>query len=266
LGEDEYFEFTVDFSAFASPDLQFSFDERRSSAGPRNFEIRYSTDGVTFSTAAGPLSIPNNTSWRSQSFNLSGLNSNIGGQSAVRFRIYGYGATGAAGTWRIDNVTFTLNNPTAVVLGDVGLVSVGVDEVLDGLGAADMSLEGLRGLLAVWGPAAAQALNGAGREALLDALWDYLDPDGDGRVVLFRWETLEQRGTLGFYVERRVGDAWTRIHAELLPALVAAPMGAQYWMVDPGAHTGEVHEYRLIEVEARGTKRMYGPFALDLDE
>jgi hypothetical protein len=85
-------------------------------------------------------------------------------------------------------------------------------------------------------------------------------------VVVFRWETLEQCGAVGFYVERRVGEAWTRIHAELLPALVAAPMGAQYWMADPGARPGEAYGYRLIELEARGTMRMYEPFALDLDE
>ncbi|MCU0832916.1 MAG: hypothetical protein MUC77_00570 [Chromatiaceae bacterium] len=83
---------------------------------------------------------------------------------------------------------------------------------------------------------------------------------------MFRWETLEQRGTVGLYVERRADGAWMPIHAELLPALVAAPMGAQYWMVDPGAFTREGHKYRLIEVEARGTTREYGPFTLDLDE
>ncbi|MCU0832917.1 MAG: hypothetical protein MUC77_00575 [Chromatiaceae bacterium] len=152
--------------------------------------------------------------------------------------------------------------PTAVVLGDVDLASVAVGDMLDGLGVADMSVEDLRALLAVWDPVAAEALGGAGREALLDALRDYLDPDGDGAVVVFRWETLEQRGTVGFYAERRADDAWMPIHAELLPALVAAPMGAQYWMADPGAAPGAEYEYRLIELEARGTAREYGPFRL----
>ncbi|MCU0788540.1 MAG: DUF11 domain-containing protein, partial [Verrucomicrobia bacterium] len=156
-----------------------------------------------------------------------------------------------------DDVTLT---PTAVIMGDVSLDVTSVSDFLEAIGVDRLDAEGLLGLLAAWDPAAAQALSGADREALLDALRDYLDPDGDGAVVVFRWETLEQRGTVGFYAERRVGDAWTPIHSELLPALVAAPMGAQYWMADPGARPGEAYEYRLIELEARGTTREYGPF------
>ncbi len=156
-----------------------------------------------------------------------------------------------------DDVTLT---PTAVVMGHVSLDVTNLTDFLEASGVGGLDAAGLLEFLAVWDPAAAEALSGAGREALLDALRDHLDPDGDGRVVVFRWETLEQRGTVGFYVERRIGDAWMRIHTGLLPALVAAPMGAQYRMADPGARPGEAYEYRLIELEARGTTREYGPF------
>ena len=80
--------------------------------------------------------------------------------------------------------------------------------------------------------------------------------------MVLRWETLEERGTVGFYAERWQGGDWVKINAEMLPGLIAAPMGAQYWLADPGARPGDGYQYRLIEVEARGTTREYGPFDL----
>ncbi|NLI46786.1 MAG: hypothetical protein GX414_06735 [Acidobacteria bacterium] len=93
----------------------------------------------------------------------------------------------------------------------------------------------------------------------------YLDPDGDGRVVVFRWETLEERGAIGFYADRLTDGTWVRINAGMLPGLIASPMGAEYWLADPGASPDNDYVYRLIEVEARGTTREYGPFNLRVD-
>jgi len=101
--------------------------------------------------------------------------------------------------------------------------------------------------------------------ALQQALADYLDPDGDGVIAIMRWDTLEERGTIGFYAERRQpGGAWTRINDSLLPGLITAPMGGEYQLVDPGARRGIVYEYRLVEIEARGSTRTYGPYTLQL--
>ncbi len=106
LDADRYFEFKVDLSTFA--DISLSFAERRSGTGPLTYEIHYSIDGTTFTQIASSVTtLPNNTNWRSHSFDLSDLNSEIAGQSSVQFRIYGYGATGTGGTWRIDDVNFT---------------------------------------------------------------------------------------------------------------------------------------------------------------
>lgn len=81
--------------------------------------------------------------------------------------------------------------------------------------------------------------------------------------MLLRWNTLEQRGTVGFYADRRAaGCRWVRINTRLLPAIVAAPMGAEYVLADPGAQPCADYDYRLIELEARGTTRAYGPFPL----
>ena len=62
-----------------------------------------------------------------------------------------------------------------------------------------------------------------------------ISPDGDGQVALFRWETLEERGTIGFFVYRRQDDSeWHQINYEMLPGMITAPMGAEYMLADPG--------------------------------
>ena len=107
----------------------------------------------------------------------------------------------------------------------------------------------------------------AGRQTLLSALSTYLDPDGDGQVAVFRWDTLEERGTIGFYVERRQGAGdWVRINGDLLPGLINAPMGAEYQLADPTAGAGQAYEYRLIELEANGDTRTYGPFSVEMPQ
>jgi hypothetical protein len=108
-------------------------------------------------------------------------------------------------------------------------------------------------------------LAGADREAILAALRDFLDPDGDGLVAVLRWDTLEERGTIGFYVERREGEGtWTLLHDDLLPGLINAPLGGAYQLADPAARTGGRYQYRLIEQEAAGNTRRYGPYSMEL--
>ena len=99
-----YVEFKVDMSNYQ--DLSLSLAERRSNTGPLAFEIHYSTDGVNFTQIASTVTVPNNTDWRMHTFDLTSLNSQIAGQPAVRFRIYGYNTGTASGTWRLDDVIF----------------------------------------------------------------------------------------------------------------------------------------------------------------
>jgi hypothetical protein len=79
----------------------FDFDERRSGTGPGNVfvEVDFTlADGTTGSSGVASGSIPDNSSWRSQSFVFT-LNC-----TAATFRIYGYNAEGSTGTWRFDNI------------------------------------------------------------------------------------------------------------------------------------------------------------------
>jgi uncharacterized repeat protein (TIGR01451 family) len=174
--------------------------------------------------------------------------------------------TATLSTTGLSNVTSSATykgvNPTAVNMGAVELLTVTISDFLSGMGVNELDAAGLLNLLRAWDPASAEYYSNAGREKLLAAVKDYLDPDSDGLVVVLRWETLEERGTVGFYAERRQDGEWTRINSKMLPGMIASPMGAQYWLVDPGARPDDKYQYRLIEVEARGATREYGPFDL----
>ena len=157
--------------------------------------------------------------------------------------------------------------PTAVTIGKVELTVVESSDFLTGLNAEQMTETELLALLASWDADLAQALANADRKSILDALIDYLDPDRDGQIAVLAWDTLEERGTIGFYVERREGEngIWEQVNNEMLPGLITAPMGGEYQLADPAARSGQTYDYQLIEQEARGTRRTYGPYQLKME-
>lgn len=154
--------------------------------------------------------------------------------------------------------------PTHATVGSVTLESALVAEVLQMLASGGGDL---RAALEILAPEAAAALPAdADAQQILDALTHYLDPDGDGKVALVRWETVEERGTVGFFVERAgAGGGWSRINHGMLRGLVDASMGGEYVLADPEARSGNTYSYRLIELEAWGTQREHGPYTLVLE-
>jgi hypothetical protein len=170
----------------------------------------------------------------------------------------------AVGNGEVEDYLIIIGNPTAVTLGKVDLNAVSVDDFLNELGANQVDDAALLAILKAWDPELAASV-GAGRDAILAALMQYLDPDGDGLVAVLHWDTLEERGTAGFYVERADGESdWALINNQMLPGMVFAPMGAEYKLADPGAQGGRVYQYKLIELETSGNTREYGPFELEL--
>ncbi len=156
-------------------------------------------------------------------------------------------------------------NPTAVTIGDVELGSIPVPDFLSQIGLDQMDVTALYALLTEWAPDLAASVDANDREAILTALAQYLDSDGDGQVAIIAWQTLEERGTIGFYVERQEdGGSWITLNDEMLPGLITAPMGGEYMLADPQAVSGRLYRYQLIEQEARGTQRSYGPFELEI--
>ncbi len=157
-------------------------------------------------------------------------------------------------------------NPTAVTIGKVEIESVDVEVFLQGIGAYNLSDSDLLSLLATFSPDQAAALEYVDRIETIRALRQFIDPDGDGVVAVFEWETLEQRGTVGFYVERlEPGKNWSRLNNSLLPAIIPAPLGGEYMIVDPQALSGNTYQYRLIELEAWGSQQYYGPFEVKME-
>ena len=213
-------------------------------AGTNVFRLPFGSDPTSM-----PVAVPNGV--------LDGLY-----YARVRVSTDGTTANSAATNGEVEDYLIVVGNPTAVTMGDVDLVVTGVPAFLRDIGANDLDAAGLRAMLQAWDPVAAAKLKGADVKTLLKALRDYLDPDGDGQVIVFRWETLAERGTIGFYAERNQNGVWSRINAQMLPGLIASPMGAQYWLADPGARATDNNQYKLIELDARGRTNEYGPFDL----
>jgi len=151
-------------------------------------------------------------------------------------------------------------------VGNVEMSAREVEDVLAVLDLEGMDAKALNDLLASWDPAMAEILEGAEREALLPAMYDVLDPDGDGRVAVIRWQTLKEHGALGFYVERQGSEngPWQRLGDDLLRGLLTAREGGDYLLLDPRA-SGRVR-YQVVEQQAWGGQRHYGPWTVDLSD
>ena len=72
------------------------------------------------------------------------------------------------------------------------------------------------------------------------------------------WTTAAERGTLGFFVHRRVGDETTQVNE----ALVLGVGGGTYSVVDADAPSGVQVEYILEEIETDLGSQEYGPAIL----
>ena len=98
----DYYAFALTPNAGFSMTLtQLMLDEKRSLTGIRNWVVRSSLD--SFSSDLATFSVPDDDLTRTgQTINLSASFASL--TSVTEFRIYGFGAEGAAGTWRVDNV------------------------------------------------------------------------------------------------------------------------------------------------------------------
>ncbi|MDW8295867.1 MAG: lamin tail domain-containing protein [Raineya sp.] len=101
LDLNRYFSFTITANAgFVLNLSSFELDEIRSGTGPTQWVLRSSRDGFTTDlgtyTNTGTTLITNRVIALNENFyNVSG---------SIEFRIYAFGASSAAGTWRVDNV------------------------------------------------------------------------------------------------------------------------------------------------------------------
>ncbi len=105
-----YFEFTLTPAAGAAISLsQISFGSRATGTGPKNYDIRTSTDGFATALASAALATGSTWAFFSNPVSLTGTTDQV-----ITIRIYGYNGSGspAAGTanWRIDDLAVTLSD------------------------------------------------------------------------------------------------------------------------------------------------------------
>jgi hypothetical protein len=224
-----------------------------------------SSPGTTCQTVADNAGVAT-----SHTFEWTGLPA-ASGHTYARFRVCstigecntatGFAANGEVEDYRI-YFDFT---PTAVTLGGFDMEVREVDDYLAELGVNQLGRAELLDLVRSLAPD--QPVSESNDTAsLIVHLRASLDPDGDKKVAVLRWDTLEERGTIGFYVHRREeakGD-WIQVNDDMLPGLITAPMGGRYMLADPEARSGGVYLYHLIEQEAAGATRSYGPFTLKM--
>jgi hypothetical protein len=120
----DYFQFQ--FSTLTFSNIAITWSHFRSSTGPADFSLRYSTDGSSFTTFTNYS--PSTNTWSSTSNNLASVFTadlstitSINDQADVYFRLVADSAPSAtSGTSRIDNITIVPEPSTYAMLALAG--------------------------------------------------------------------------------------------------------------------------------------------------
>lgn len=86
----------------------------------------------------------------------------------------------------------------------------------------------------------------------------------DNGQAWVEWETASEIGTTGFNIYRLdpSTDEFVQLNDRLLPALGGARQGGVYRFPDPNVVPGRQSTYAFEEIEAKGDKHTYGPYAV----
>lgn len=135
-----YWELAVAMLPGFQLDMQkIRFDSYSSLTGPTAWALRSSADGYVGDLASGALA--NNASWQT-------ISANPGSSPAtdmVTYRLYGSGASSAAGAWRLDNLSFT--GAVSVVGG--AYIATDSDLKTNGLGLVASVQDAVSGIFAI---------------------------------------------------------------------------------------------------------------------
>lgn len=140
----DYFQFQVSTLAYSSGHLVIAWDQTSSGTGPRDFELRYSTDGSSYAPLGITYSVLEHSSpnpqWNGSTAHViyafardtSAMSGQLLGEPALFLRLVNTsavsangGTVGAAGTSRIDNFTVTAVPEAAANAGLLGLALAG---------------------------------------------------------------------------------------------------------------------------------------------
>ncbi len=88
-----------------------------------------------------------------------------------------------------------------------------------------------------------------------------------GNSVAVEWTTASEVGTVGFFLLRWKHDTseWVPVNDEMLPAIIANPLGGSYRYFDDDAVPGGGYHYTLLEIESNGRNNRFGPFFVNTD-
>ena len=105
---------------------------------------------------------------------------------------------------------------------------------------------------------------GYARSSSTFAALSYLRAYNSGGSVVVEWRTSVEVGTVGFHLWRLdpEANAYVQVHDRMLPALVGHPRGGLYRFEDATAPADATLQYALVEVDARGRERTYGPYSV----
>src|SRR5436305_13092797 len=87
----------------------------------------------------------------------------------------------------------------------------------------------------------------------------------DGRVAV-EWETAAEVGTVAFEVERLdpATGRFVPVAERPVPAVAQLP-GGRYRLVDPAAPRGQKLTFRLVEVDQKGAREVFGPYRVTVE-
>ena len=105
---------------------------------------------------------------------------------------------------------------------------------------------------------------GYAKPAVTYAAIAYLRAYRSGGSVVAEWRTTQEVGTVGFHLLRYDGgaDTYVPVRQQMVPALLVHPQGGLYRLEDAGAPPEGSVQYALVEVDARGRERVYGPYTV----
>jgi len=161
------------------------FDYRRSSTGPPNGALQYSTDGVTFTDIKNDVSYASTSSSGASfgSINLSSLGSLSSG--TITFRIVNWGASSSAGTWYLYDTVNSAANDFAII-GKVGTIIPVINPATAALGIGSAGATTYSGPIAVTGTAELTAVTGgtATFSGVISGTSGFVIKTGAGTVIL----------------------------------------------------------------------------------
>jgi PKD repeat protein len=202
----------------------FSFDDRASGTGPKNFDVQISTNATFASVVYDSGAQSAHTGFTTTPMNNLALSvSNLTG--TVYFRIYGYGGTAATGTWRVDNIN--VQGSTTQSGGSTGggtgwyIDSVTVSDVVCCVGLPQAPTANFSGTPTIGTEPLSVSFTDTSSGNITNRFWDF----GDGTGINVSTNAVSHTYTAGVYTVSLTvsgpGDSSTNVQSSYITVYTA---------------------------------------------